>query len=274
MRTLANSPTTPSAIEVDSYVAAVALWYDTLRYGTLHLDEDTAMPREGVTYEQVCAVVDRLQSRGEKPTNRAVLAEVGGSMGTVQPHMVRYREEHRPAKVVADALPSTLQQAILDAISEQVQSARSALEQQLSEGQDDIAELVRENASLEVRVDDQAQAIKALECQLATEQGRAQQLSTEIQQAEEKAVVERQAAEAARIETAQLRLRLEGYADIKAEMQQLRDDLRVAERSAAQATADAAAAKAKADASKAHIDTLTQLLGTSKDTGNVSRKKQ
>lgn len=209
------------------------------------------MAREGVTYEQVSTVIDRLIKAERNPTLRGIRGELGtGSMGTIQAHLARWKEEHRQVKAAADGIPAKLQQVILDEIGKAVQEARAGLEQQLVDAQDAIDDLSKENETLETDLAEQRRRYQEAEGLLAAERGRGEQLEKETKETERRAVTAGKAAESARIETAELRLRLEGLADLNEETKAMKKGVENLNAKLREAEVSAAAEKVRADAAE------------------------
>lgn len=67
------------------------------------------MAKTGVEYDEVARVADSLLGKGIEPTNRLVLAEVGGSATTVHKHLKAWREARPKAAPAAPELPAGVQ---------------------------------------------------------------------------------------------------------------------------------------------------------------------
>ncbi len=105
----------------------------------------------GITEQQVFAAVDALKARGERPTIRAVRAELGtGSMGTIQRIMSQSRSDDGAGvgAVAGDDEPPELSREVLRALSREVQraadDAAAALRERLQTAEIDRAALAVE----------------------------------------------------------------------------------------------------------------------------------
>ena len=108
-------------------------------------------------------------------------------------------------------------------MGQELSQAKAALAEQQQEAADLAAENERQGADIE----DKNDAAVALQANLATLQGRLNQIEIEIDLATARndALREREAAEAARIELAKALLRLEAMPRLKADLDALRVDL-------------------------------------------------
>ncbi len=227
------------------------------------------MGREAtITYEQVAAAADAMKVAGSKPTSRAIRERLGniGSMGTVNKLLQDWRagQERRIANALV--LPATLQRAILEFMDQELTGAKATLEAELAEQQQEAADLATENERQAGDIEDKAEAVTALQFDLANLQGRVAQMEVDLGAARLDGERERTAAEAARTELAKSLLRLEAMPRLEADLASLRLELNkerqgrvVAEQQAAVLGAKLEAAlerSTKADASA--LDALAQ----------------
>ena len=123
------------------------------------------------------------------------------------------------------SLPPVLQRAILDFMGQELSQAKATLEAELAEQQQEAADLAAENERQGADIEDKNDASMALQANLATLQGRLNQIEIDLATARNDALREREAAEAARIELAKAFLRLEAMPRLEADIDALRVDL-------------------------------------------------
>lgn len=186
------------------------------------------MGREAtITYEQVAAAADAMKVAGSKPTSRAIRERLGntGSMGTVNKLLQDWRagQERRIANALV--LPATLQRAILEFMDQELTGAKATLEAELAEQQQEAADLATENERQAGDIEDKAEAVTALQSELANLQGRMAQIEVDLGASKLDGERERKAAEAARTELAKSLLRLEAMPRLEADLASLRLDL-------------------------------------------------
>lgn len=219
------------------------------------------MGREAtITFEQFAAVADAMKTEGIKPTSRSVRERLGntGSMGTINKLLGRWKAEQERQVSVSLVLPPALQRVLLEFMDNELTRARTMLEAELADQQQEASDLATENERQMVENESQAQAIELLRAELLTHQGRSGQLESDLAQAREEAVRERSGAELARTELAKAQLRLEAMPRLEADMNSLRAALEAerqgrvaAEQTAAVLTAKHEACERRADESAA-----------------------
>ena len=111
------------------------------------------MAREGITYEQVAQVADKMVADGQQPTIRAVREALGtGSPNTVHSHLTAWRAARPQAQAQAPELPGELVLAIAQEIERAAARARSEIEGRLVDAQTEAGELATAGAALEVEL--------------------------------------------------------------------------------------------------------------------------
>ena len=186
------------------------------------------MGREAtITYEQVAAAADAMKVAGGKPTTRGIRERLGntGSMGTVNKLLQAWKAAQERQVSTALSLPPVLQRAILDFMGQELTGAKATLEAELAEQQQEVADLATENERQTADIEDKNDAAVALQANLATLQGRLNQIEIDLATVRNDALREREAAEAARIELAKALLRLEAMPRLEADIDALRVDL-------------------------------------------------
>ena len=227
------------------------------------------MGREAtITYEQVAAAADAMKVAGSKPTSRAIRERLGntGSMGTVNKLLQDWRAGQERLIANALVLPASLQRAILEFMDQELTGAKAPLEAELAEQQQEAADMATENERQAGDIEDKAEAVTALQFDLANLQGRVAQMDADLGAARLDGERERTAAEAARTELAKSLLRLEAMPRLEADLASLRLDLDkerqgrvVAEQQAAVLGAKLEAAlERSAKAESAALDALAQ----------------
>ncbi|MET3133591.1 colicin import membrane protein [Oxalobacteraceae bacterium GrIS 1.11] len=202
------------------------------------------MPRAPtITFDDVCAIADRLQAAGARPNPRLILEHHGsGSLGTIHPLFKRWEAEARhESKVGAGlALSPALQRAILEFMGQEIAHARADLETGLADSEQRAADLARENARQAADIEDKAELLAALQAEAAAQQGKLDQIEADLAGARDDTMRERAAAETARTELAKERLRLEVMPRLESELAAVRAEFDAERR--ARITAEQAAA--------------------------------
>ena len=211
------------------------------------------MGREStITFEQISAVADAMKTEGVKPTSRAVRERLGntGSMGTINKLLGRWKSGQERQISAALVLPPALQRVLLEFMDNELTAARTTLEAELAEQQQEAADLATENERQVVENDAQAEAIESLRADVAAHRGRAGQLESDLAVARDEAVRERAGAELARTELAKAQLRLEAMPRLEADLVAVRGVLETERTGRQQAEQSAAVLAAKLEAAE------------------------
>jgi colicin import membrane protein len=211
------------------------------------------MGREAtVTYEQIAAAADAMKSAGVKPTSRALRERLGntGSMGTINKLLGRWKSGQERQISAALVLPPALQRVLLEFMDTELTAARTALEADLADQQQEAADLATENERQVIENDTQVELIEQLRADVAAHQGRAGQLESDLTASREEAVRERSGAELARTELAKAQLRLEAMPRLEADLLAVRETLDVERQARQQAEQAAAVLVAKLEAAE------------------------
>ena len=122
-----------------------------------------------ITFEQVAAVADAMKIEGIKPTSRAVRERLGntGSMGTINKMLGRWKAGQERQVSAALVLPPALQRVLLEFMDHELTSARTALEAELADQQQEAADLATENERQVVENESQAEAIELLRAEVS-----------------------------------------------------------------------------------------------------------
>jgi chromosome segregation ATPase len=201
------------------------------------------MGRESaITYEQVVAAADAMKAGGLRPTSRAIRERLGntGSMGTINRMLGEWKVGQEHAITSALVLPSGIQRAILEFMGQELSAAKAALEADLAEQHQEVADLATENERQASEIDGHIAAVTALQVELAMLQGRATQVDLDCHAAQAEAERERQAAESARTELAKAMLRLESMPRLEADLGTVRAALESEQRARVAAEQSAA----------------------------------
>ena len=211
------------------------------------------MGREStITFEQISAGADAMKTEGVKPTSRAVRERLGntGSMGTINKLLGRWKSGQERQISAALVLPPALQRVLLEFMDNELTAARTTLEAELAEQQQEAADLATENERQVVENDAQAEAIESLRADVAAHRGRAGQLESDLAVARDEAVRERAGAELARTELAKAQLRLEAMPRLEADLVAVRGVLETERTGRQQAEQSAAVLAAKLEAAE------------------------
>ncbi len=209
------------------------------------------MGREStITFEQVAAVADAMKIEGVKPTSRAVRERLGntGSMGTINKLLQRWKAGQERQISAALVLPPALQRVLLEFMDNELTNARTTIEAELADQQQEASDLATENERQVIENESQGERIELLRAEVSTHQGRAGQLESDLVVAREEAARERSGAELARTELAKAQLRLEAMPRLEADLVAVRASLETerAARVAAEQTAAVLTAKLEA----------------------------
>ena len=222
------------------------------------------MGREStITFEQIAAIADAMKIQGVKPTSRAMRERLGntGSMGTINKLLGRWKAGQERQMSAALVLPPSLQRVLLEFIDNELTAARTTLEAELTEQQQEAADLATENERQVIENDAQAETIESLRADVAEHQGRAGQLESDLALARDEAVRERSGAELARTELAKAQLRLESMPRLEADLVAVRvvlDTERTGRQQAEQAAAVLAAKLEAAERRAIEADARTE----------------
>jgi chromosome segregation ATPase len=199
------------------------------------MTQTTAPGRVGITFDQVAAVADAFEQRGERPTLRSVRAELGtGSMGTVQKHLNAWQGQRRQIVATTAILPAEIQRVILSEIEREIGAARTELEADLAAVKGDRDALADDNEAQAGELEQQSAQLDALEATTQQQTGRIAQMGADLASTAEAVERERGVAEQARQSLAKAELRLEAMPRLETELERVRAAL---ETSAARAVA-------------------------------------
>lgn len=185
------------------------------------------MGREtSITQEQVSQVADAIQAGGSKPTARAIREQLGaGSMATVLKFLNVWQDKQIRPGDTPISLPQGLVKAIADFVSQEVSSAKAALQADLVIAQQANGDLIAECERQTGTVEFQARSLESLQAERAELAGRIGQMESDLAMAKDEAALERQAAETARTEMAKSLLRLEAMPRLEADIDRLQAEL-------------------------------------------------
>ena len=209
------------------------------------------MGREStITFEQTAAAADTIKLEGGKPTSRSVRERLGntGSMGTINKLLGRWKASQERQISAALVLPPALQRVLLEFMDHELTTARTALEGELADQQQEASDLATENERQANELDSQNAVIELLRSDVSAHQGRAGQLESDLVVCRDEAARERSGAELARTELAKAQLRLEAMPRLEADLVAVRGALESerAARVAADQVAAVSAAKLEA----------------------------
>jgi chromosome segregation ATPase len=139
---------------------------------------------------------------------------------------------------------------LLEFMDAELTSARTTLEAELADQQQEAADLATENERQVIENDAQAETIEQLRSDVAAHQGRSGQLEADLTASREEAVRERSGAELARTELAKAQLRLEAMPRLEADLMAVRTDLEKERTARQQAEREAAVLTAKLEAAE------------------------
>lgn len=187
------------------------------------------MPREAtITFEQVVNIAEAIKASGGRPTSRAIRERHGtGSLGTIQKLLQRWDLGQAHQLQTTLSLPPTLQRAVLDFVGAEIADGRSELERRLSDAQQAIQDLADENERQAEELEALRRDISSTENDRSALEGRLAQLAVDLSAARAEVSQERSFAESARTELAKAYLRLETMPRLEAEMETVREEIRL-----------------------------------------------
>lgn len=183
------------------------------------------MAKAGLDYEVVATVAHRLASEGFEPTNRLVLAEVGGSATTVHRHLRTWWEKNPKGAVAPPELPGGLQKAIQDELRRQYAQGKAEVEGNLTKALQETEDLARAAERFEGECDTLREQLAAMKAERDRSAGQREQQAAVFAQLQQQLQGERVAGEAARIELAQIRIKVAADTELLAAARADRDRL-------------------------------------------------
>jgi chromosome segregation ATPase len=205
-----------------------------------------------ITFEQVSAVADAMKVAGTKPTSRSVRERLGntGSMGTINKLLGRWKSGQDRQINAALVLPPALQRVLLEFMDTELTAARTTLESELVDQQQEASDLATENERQMLENESQGEAIELLRAEVAAHKGRAGQLEADLAVTRDDAARERSGAELARTELAKAQLRLEAMPRLEVDLVAARATLDAERVGRQQAEQHAAVLTAKLEATE------------------------
>jgi len=199
-----------------------------------------------LSYEQIANAAEAINERGEKVTTRGVRAELGyGSMATILRFLQDWRNSTNQTGTAAETIDPSVLRAISAQIVSRVQVATDTAMNRNAELQSEIDALLLENEQQAKRIEEQDSDIEswktdhaALSVRISEMKNTETRLTGELQ-------TERQAGERSRIDLAKMESRLEVVPRLEAEIAQLRAELLLAQKEAANYHEIAAVAQAR-----------------------------
>jgi chromosome segregation ATPase len=231
------------------------------------------MARQGVTYEQVEAVATALAGAGQAVTLRAVRDGLGsGSMTTIAGHLAAWREARPSVASVPYELPADLANAFGRELRRGADEAVARVQAELVQARGECKELASAGEALEVERDELLAQVAERTSERDQAAATAAERAGEISRLAEALAREQQAVEAARVQLATALLRgesqAERVAELRGEIEVLRQQLAeaqrgrvVAEQAAAVLQAQAASEARRADQAEARERTATDAAG-------------
>jgi chromosome segregation ATPase len=171
-------------------------------------------------------------------------------MGTINKLLGRWKSGQERQVSAALVLPPALQRVLLEFMDNELTSARTTLETELADQQQEAADLATENERQVIENDAQAEIIELLRAEVSTHQGRAGQLESDLVVSRDEAARERSGAELARTELAKAQLRLEAMPRLEADLVAVRAVLDTERTARQQAEQSAAVLTAKLEAAE------------------------
>jgi predicted nuclease with TOPRIM domain len=172
----------------DTYYYLCTLVYDNNRMIQSQLyyrdSERAAKMKALVTYEAVSNAAEALSGRGERPSLRAIRAELGGlgSLTTIQGHFLRWQnsQQQQAQSTQTDFTPpddaarlwNELCRVFQRDVSDKIARAMEALTSELQGARESLTALQSENEQLMAEVGEQQERVTALACERDTLAGK------------------------------------------------------------------------------------------------------
>jgi hypothetical protein len=177
-----------------------------------------------LTTSDIEAAAERIAARGQRPSSRAVRAELGGgSMATIVPALAAWNA--RRPKSEAPSVSAELLRAVRGEVEGAVAAARAELVAQLADLQDACAALTEELRTQSAAAVAAEQRAAVAEAEAERLRGAGAALEQALAEARMQNAREREAAERARQEAAEAAVRLEFVPGLQAELEALRGRL-------------------------------------------------
>lgn len=208
------------------------------------------MPRKGISFDEVSAVADCMAAANDKVTIKSVRERLGrGSNNTIHKHLSTWRDK-QPQFV---PMPTEIPLAILTGITQELarvrQEARAEIEERLVIAQDEAHELAAAGEASEAEIENLEEENSALTKHRDQLQDHIREKDSEIERLMREVERERYGSEQARIETAQIRNRIdiqEGkILDFSATIEQLKSENAIISQARIDAEKDAAVLSAR-----------------------------
>jgi hypothetical protein len=208
-----------------------------------------------VEFNDVAISANKIMATGKKPTARYVFDDLGiVSMSTIQTHFKQWQADqalHLPV-INHEVLSPHITRAINLTIATQVAEATAALTETLANENVTCLLIRKEYGPLSVEHEGHAKVLSEMESQYANLTGRAELLESEVKRTATELSYERKATEAAKANLTVVNYKLEQLSQLEAELERLRNELKLANDKAAEFSKAAAAAEAKLEAVTKH----------------------
>ena len=205
------------------------------------------MPREAtISYDQVAIHAEALKNAGIKPSARLIRERHGtGSLGTVSKLFQEWSLSQARDIESTTSLPPLIQRTILDFVSHESMIAKGDIEGKLTEAHGAAADLASENERQAALLDLLQNQIEMLHQEMASRDGRVEQMVSDLAEARKELARERQAAESVRTNLAKALLRLETLPRIEAELAAAREESLAVDQRRQEAERDLAVARSE-----------------------------
>ena len=208
-----------------------------------------------VEFNDVAISANKIMATSKKPTARLVFDDLGsGSMSTIQTHFKQWQADqaqHLPV-INHEVLSADITRAINLTIATQVAKATEVLTETLAEENVTCLQIQKEYEQLSVAYKAQAEILSEMESQYANLTGRAELLESEVKRSATELSNERKAAESARADLIVANYKLERLSQLEADVEMLRNELKLANDKATEFNKAAAVAEAKLEAATKH----------------------
>ncbi|MGE0013235.1 MAG: DNA-binding protein [Azoarcus sp.] len=192
-----------------------------------------------ITRETVADTAAEIESRGDTPSVRKVLAVLGGSPNTIAPLLKEWRVSRPAGRAAQIAIDPRIARLIAEQIQAAEMEAARAAQARLAEVLDDADVVAEAGRAAEKHAAELAIELEAVRAKVQQQAGQIAQMKEDASQvkadaadrvraAEDRAAVEATKAEAAQKALARAELKLESLPKLEADLETVRDEARQA----------------------------------------------
>lgn len=219
---------------------------------------EVIMAREGISYEQVVAVIGELVGSGKQVTIKGIRDALGtGSPNTIHRHLTEWRNSRQNNSVVCATLPEALTGVIARELDRVAAQARAEIEDQLSQAKIEALELATAGEALEVEIEKLKASIAAITSERDAVSAIAAERHKEIINLTELVKREQKDAESVRVDLGKMQLKvdlsLNEHSQLSIEVARLRQEYEKARQCNIESERDRAVSQAHLESAMLNI---------------------